>query len=387
MGLADKAVAKAKAVMRKCSTKHGVFASGGPHGYNSVWARDSMIGLIGTSCMDERKEFKKAFAATLRTLSRHQSKLGQIANCVDLYDKSRPKQVTFATLDSTLWYLIGHQFYARNYGDKALVEKYGKEIEKAFLWLRYQDLGEDGLPDQLPTTDWQDCFPHKYGHVLNTQALYYSALRLWHRRKSAAHVRRIVTGTTRAKIAMFNNREGFYYPWVWKNHNGIVEREQWFDSLGNVLAICFGLANKRNARKILNYVEANKVNEPFPLKAIHPPIRKGSGEWHDYFSKSLAARPHWYLNGGIWPYIGGFYVASLVADKQFSKADEELLKLAKANSLGRRFQWEFNEWIHPIKGKAMGSAYHAWSAGAYLFAYKSVQDKSVPLLGVLEAKK
>ena len=33
-------------VLEICSTKNGLYASGGKNGYTSVWARDSMISLI-----------------------------------------------------------------------------------------------------------------------------------------------------------------------------------------------------------------------------------------------------------------------------------------------------------------------------------------------------
>ena len=34
---------KALECLEKCSTKNGMFASGGKDGYNAVWSRDSMI--------------------------------------------------------------------------------------------------------------------------------------------------------------------------------------------------------------------------------------------------------------------------------------------------------------------------------------------------------
>ena len=53
MNLAEEAVLRAKETMMFCSTPNGIYASGGKDGYDIVFARDAMIGLIGTSCYDK----------------------------------------------------------------------------------------------------------------------------------------------------------------------------------------------------------------------------------------------------------------------------------------------------------------------------------------------
>ncbi len=375
MGITEEAFKQAKRVLQKCSTSHGMHASAGVHSYNMVFARDSMIGLIGASAADEQKEFKQQFALTLGTLAKNQSSSGQIPNAVDFWDNKRPKQATFATIDSTLWYLLGVRAFARNYKEKSIIKKHKPAIESAFCWLRCQDAGEDSLPEQLPTSDWQDCFPHKYGHTINSIALYYASLRAFGKNREAERVRKVATGRSKMDINLFSEEHGFFLPWQWKNHNGDREQEQWFDSLGNLLAVCGGFANKKQSETILSFIQENKINRPFPVRAIFPPIREHRPEWHSYFSKCLAAKPHYYLNGAIWPFIGGFHVAALVAAKQFDAAEHELVQLAKANRLGKKHRWEFNEWINPLSGRATGGTFHAWSAGAFLLAFKSLEKK------------
>ncbi len=380
MDLIGEGVLRAKETMMFCSTPNGTYASGGKDGYNSVFARDSMIGLLGTSCYDKEEEFKQQFAITLNTLAKHQSKHGQIPNCVDLFSK-RPTQVTFATMDSTLWYLWGLQFYKKNYKDSKLFSKHKMHIKQAFEWLGCQDAGEDFLPEQLPTSDWQDAFPHKYGHTINSIALYFAALKMYGKKSELKNVLKASSGQTPPKIQMFNHHLGYFYPWVWKNHDGDIEQETWFDALGNSLAICGGFATKKQAKRIVDFVEKKQVDKPYPIRAIYPPIKRGDKEWHSYFSKCLAETPHHYLNGGIWPFIGGFYVGALVKLRKFEKAKENLILLAEANKLGSKHKWEFNEWINPLTKKASGSDYHAWSAGAFLFAVKALEQKQLPVLG------
>jgi len=198
--------------------------------------------------------------------------------------------------------------------------------------------------------------------------------------KSAEKVKHIINGYERKDLMMYSKRKGYYLPWIWKDHDGIREQEDWFDSSGNLLAIIFGLAEKKRAESIIKFIKGHKVNKPYPVKAIYPPIEIHSSEWKDYFSKCIANEPYSYINGGIWPYIGGLYVVALVAVGKIKEAEIELDQLAKTNLLGKEHAWEFNEWIHPITGKASGSDYHAWSAGAYIFAYHAVKQKQVPLI-------
>jgi len=319
---------KAKDVIKKCSTKNGLFASAGKDGYDAVWARDSIISFLGASLV-KNALFKNTFRRSLITLSENQSSKGQIPNAVDKFSKRKP-HVDYQSIDSSLWFIIGHYAYKKRYKDNSLFNKHKKEIKKALLWLEYQDTGEKGMLTQLPTSDWQDAFPHKYGYTINTQALYYNVLNLVGEKKKAERLRLMANenGDTR----LWDDR--FYLAYRWKNHNKYKEIGTWFDTLGNLLAIVFGLADRKKAERILSYIGKNKINEPYPVKAIYPPIRKGSKEWQDYFEDCDARKPYNYLNGGIWTFIGAFYVLSLIKLRKFEKAEIELKKLAEANIEG-----------------------------------------------------
>jgi len=88
--------------------------------------------------------------------------------------------------------------------------------------------------------------------------------------------------------------------------------------------------------------------------------------------------PHCYHNGGIWPFIGGFYVASLLKSNKFREADKARVDLARLNRAGRSGPWEFNEWFEGEAGRPMGMAGQAWSAGIFLFAYYAVKRRRTP---------
>ena len=363
----DECYEKAKEVIKSCSTKHGLFASAGREGYNEVWARDSMISFLGASLIKEPL-FKNTFKQSLILLANNQSKKGQIPNAVDKFSDRKP-HVDYASIDSSLWYIIGHYAYNKRYKDNSLFKKYKKTIQKALSWLEYQDIGENGMLGQLPTTDWQDAFPHKYGYTINTHALYYKVLNLTGRKNDAKKLKFMVNENEGTKL--WNG--SFYAPYRWKNHNKYLEIGDWFDSLGNLLAIIFDLADKSKAEKILSYMDKKKINMPYPVKAIYPPIKKGTKNWQDYFEDCEAWKPYHYLNAGIWTYIGGFYVLSLIKLKKSKKAESELKKLAEANLKGN-----FPEWIDPLTKKPYGKL-QAWNAGAYILAYESLKKKKALL--------
>jgi len=359
---------KAIKVLERCAKPSGFFASGLPGGYQGLWARDSMITSLG-ACLVGNK-FKKTFQKSLELLSQNQSKLGQIPNAVGDFNKDRQSTITFNSIDSTLWYLIGQHVFAKSYKDNPLLKRYKNNINKAFLWLSYQDPNEDKLLVQQPTMDWQDAFPHKYGRVINTQALYYACLKMYKKNKLAERIKKVVNGEIEQYLSLYDKKLGYYLPWVWKNHDGDREQEQWFDASGNLLAITTGLATPEIAKSILDHIDKEKINRPYPCKAIYPPIKPEDKEWHSYFSQCLAKDPYQYLNAGIWPFIGGFYVAALVRAKQLSKAKKELELLSKA---------EFdNEWLDGKTGEAKGNAFQAWSAGTYIFASECLKRKKVP---------
>lgn len=372
----EEAYNKAIIVLEHCAKPYGFNASGLEGGYEGLWARDSMITSLGACFISEK--FKNTFQKSLELLSKEQSELGQIPNAVGNYDIDRKSKITFNTIDSTLWYIIGNFIYAKAYNDKTLLVKYRENIDKALLWLKYQDPNEDTLLAQQPTMDWQDAFPHKYGRVINTQVLYYAALLMFGQNKLAEHIKKVVNGENEKYLSLYDEGLGYYLPWAWKNHDGDREQEEWFDALGNLLAIVTGLASPEITQSILKYIEEKEINKPYSCKAIFPPIKPGDKEWHSYFSKCLAKNPYQYSNAGIWPFIGGFYVAALVKVKNYKKAERELNNLAKANKLGKEREWEFNEWLDGETGEAKGNPYQGWSAGAYIFAAESLEKKRVP---------
>lgn len=363
----QKAYEQAIKTIDKCIQPEGLYASGGKNGYKGVWSRDSFTTLLCVPFLKEKK-YQEVFKRSLSILAKNQSQHGQIPNAVLKFERKKP-QVDFSSIDSSLWFIIGHYIYKKRYNNK-IFKKHKKNIDQALIWLSHQDVGEDGMLEQLPTTDWQDAFPNKYGKTINTQALYYHVLCLTKNQKKARTLKKNINESE--KISLWNGN--FYNAYRWKNHNKYKEIGNWFDSLGNLLAIVFNLTDKKRTDKILNYIKKNKIAKPYPVKSIDPPIKKGSPHWKDYYMDCEAGTPTHYLNGGIWPFIGGFYVLALIKAKKFKEAKRELKSLAISNTKGNPFP----EWINPISKKTHG-IYQAWSAGLYILAHDSLKKKKVLL--------
>lgn len=97
-----------------------------------------------------------------------------------------------------------------------------------------------------------------------------------------------------------------YLPWVDYRACGY-----YFDTLGNVLAILSGIADEPFAAEILAYGEMVGIELPFPCRAVDPVAYPGGPDWMDMYRNFGLGRPHQYVNGGGWPFIGGLWVIAL----------------------------------------------------------------------------
>jgi glycogen debranching enzyme len=86
-------------------------------------------------------------------------------------------------------------------------------------------------------------------------------------------------------------------------------------------------------------------------------------------SRHRQNHPHQYHNGGIWPVIGGFWVAALARLGKRELARAELARLAAANAAAG---WRFSEWFHGRTHAPRGMAGQSWNAAAFLMAQRAL---------------
>jgi glycogen debranching enzyme len=90
--------------------------------------------------------------------------------------------------------------------------------------------------------------------------------------------------------------------------------------------------------------------------------------------------PGCYHNGGVWPFIGGFYVAALVAAGRMGLAERRLAALTDLVRMKREANvaWGFNEWVRADDGSPAGQDWQTWSASMYLYAAACVRTRRTP---------
>src|SRR5262249_10954130 len=92
--------------------------------------------------------------------------------------------------------------------------------------------------------------------------------------------------------------------------------------------------------------------------------------WRLYMGRHKQNHPHQYHNGGIWPFIGGFWVMTLALLGKRDLARTELEKLAAANEVGG---WRFTEWLHGETSQPKGMPGQTWNAATFLCAHKAIE--------------
>lgn len=411
---------RALEILHGCAAPAGFRASALAAGYPQVWARDSVITFLGAAAARD-PALIRAGRNSLETLGRFQSPRGLIPLNVNP-DSGYISTENAGALDANLWFILGHYLHLTLSGDSVFLNEHWNEIERAFLWLQYQDMNECGLLEVPEAGNWMDLLSIRY-NTLYDNVLYYAAALAYHEMQKALPPERELLCCytspeeihTRLNLLMWIDRcwvaehfaehleklkairlewfmlyhnigtissRPYYLPWV-----AFREYGDWCDGLGNLLAILTGVADGHRAGHILRFMLQVGMAEPYPTKAVYPPIYPGEKDWRDYFRSRTLNLPNQYHNGGIWPMVGGFHVAALVRAGEHEAAARLLVSLAEANRQGVREPWEFNEWMHGQSGHPMGYALQAWSAAMFLYAENAVRSGSLPLFDSLLAAK
>ncbi|MBA7637863.1 hypothetical protein ES703_45512 [subsurface metagenome] len=172
----------------------------------------------------------------------------------------------------------------------------------------------------------------------------------------------------------------YYALWSYK-----VYRSERFDLLGNSLAILSGIASPSRAKELVSWIEAecDSLREKGDLAVGLPPnlfpyIRPEDPDWIPRYQQYN--QPGEYHNGGIWPFVCGFYVAALVAAGRYRLAEKKLTALTDLIRPSREANVEFgfNEWLQAQDGTPQGEDWQSWSAAMYLYAAACVEKRNTP---------
>jgi hypothetical protein len=350
-------------------------------GYPEPYTRDLMISILGVAVTGDQ-ELIASIRKVLETLAKNQTPHGHITSLV--HDKDE-----VGSSDTTPLFLLGVGIFRKLTGEQDFLQE---AVLKSLTWMEYQSPSDRYMVAQQPTSDWRDeQWVIGYGLYVNT--LVYSCLRLLGQDERAAKLSNEINRLTidggfiphHIHEGLVVKNKPYYAFWSYK-----VYSSDRFDLLGNSLAILSGLTTAHQSEEIISWVEeeCEKMKKKGELAVELPPnffpfMLPNDPDWHPRYENFNL--PGNYHNGGVWPFICGFYVAALVAAERYSLAEEKLVALTKLIKISndKKLEFGFNEWIKAQDGKVMGQDWQTWSAALYLYAVKCVEDKKTPFFDVI----
>ena len=345
-------------------------------GYPEPYTRDLLIAGLGV-LVSGNERLVSSLRRVLETLAKNQSPHGQIPSLVhDPEDRGAS--------DTTPLFLFSVACFRLATGEHDFLEE---ATRKTLTWMEYQSPSDRVMVAQQPTTDWRDeQWALGFGLFVNT--VVYSYLRLYGQQEKANHLRSVMSRFTitsgiqhrHVHEGLVVRRKPYYALWSYK-----VYSSERFDLLGNSWAILSGIAPRSRADAIVSWVETecDAMRESGDLSLDLPPnffpfIQQGDPDWHLRYGRFN--RPGEYHNGGVWPFVCGFYIAALVAAGKHRLARAKLQSLTELVRPARLAQVDFgfNEWFRAQDGRPCGQDWQTWSAAMYLYATACVEKNATP---------
>ena len=353
-------------------------------GYAAIFGRDASVCAIGMALSGEPGLEREA-ATGLATLAAHQAPNGQIPKFVD----PRRDEADFwylGCIDATLWWLVGLALLDRLRPRRGLRRRFARRVRKALNWLACQEHQRFFLLQQNEASDWADIMPRS-GFVLYTNALWHLVKQLYwlpHAEDTRRNANQLFHPFS-ASLAEYRRARllAHYVRGRTRNRDLYLSFVNFAffgdegDVFGNVLAVLCGLADDAARHRTLRALERAGVNAPYPVRSVCVPIAEDSFLWRPYMSRHRQNFAWQYHNGGVWPFVGGFWVAALAAAGRRVDARRELVALARANALDG---WGFNEWLHGRTLAPSGMRGQSWNAAAFLIAHHAASART-PLFG------
>ena len=359
---------------------HGLPRTAG-WGYPEPYTRDLMISMLGIA-VSGNAHLLGVMRNVLETVAGNQTAHGHIPSLVHDPDER-------GSSDTTPLFLLAVAVYRNAAGEKHFLQG---AVRRALTWMEYQSPSDRYLVAQQPTSDWRD-EQWVMGSGLFVNSLLYSSLRLHAQHDRADGLRKdldrftVTGGRTRPHVPDGLAIRGLPYYALWSYK---IYSSQRFDLLGNSLAILSGLASASRARKMIAWIEAScaRMRKHGDLALDLPPnffpfIRPEDPDWLPRYKRFN--KPGDYHNGGVWPFICGFYIAALVAAGRHKLAEQKLSALTDLVRISRRssLPFGFNEWFKAQDGKPRGQDWQTWSAAMYLYAAKCVEEKRTPFFDAM----
>jgi len=317
--------------------------------------------------------------ASLEALAAQQAANGQIPKYVDPQGQDADFWY-LGCIDATLWLLIAVD-HVRRHG-RVGAAHWQDAVQRAIGWLLAQEHQSFRLLQQNEASDWADIMPRS-GYVLYTNALWFDVKRRYgidHAEATRHHFnhlfnpfQRDLPEYHRARLLRHYARRGRRDPGLYLSFVNLSFVGDEGDVFGNLLALLCGLADDAMARRIVRTIAAAQADTPYPVRVVLHPLTRQHALWRAYMGRHQQNIVHQYHNGGLWPFVGGYWVLALVQLGQHAQAEAALAHLAQANALDN---WRFTEWFHGRTLEPRGMAGQSWNAATFLLAERAVRARN-----------
>jgi len=345
-------------------------------GYPEPYTRDLMISLPGF-LLTGKPELCQQMRKTLEALAANQTSRGHIPSLA--HDREN-----LGASDTTPLFLFGLGAFRRALGEPNFLEH---AAQKAITWMRYQSPNDRVLVAQLPTTDWRD--EHwVLGYGLYVNALVHAYLPMYGLHEEAAELK-LAMNSLAHDLSTASGAEPAGLAVQGRPHYAAASFKIFHDDrcdvLGNSLAILTGIADRERAERVLDYIEAScdALRAGGDLAPRLPPcffpyMQPGDADWRPRYA--IYNQPGEYHNGGVWPFVCGFYVAACVSAGRHELARQKLEALAELVKPWHEdpCEWGFNEQVRAQTGKPIGRDWQTWSAAMFLYAHECVATGTTP---------
>jgi len=344
---------EAEAVVSKCATNNGFYASAGRYKYEywtrdfahsldtllelgyselvknhliQIWKRQNGEGEAPTLVISNRMAWRRKKLKRARETGKIPFMLEHQENIEFLFNQW--------TKDSTPLLLISTRKYTDYAHNKAFWDSKRNEIKKAVNYV--DSVTKNGF---LLGSDWRDTMTHLQDKaILSNQVVLYEMNKAVGREDEAEKLKKKIN-------AVFWN--GNYYVDFKGSKN--------FDVFGSSLAVLSGIIpQSRYDSTVLQLRESTSKYGMRNILIRDPGVEEKIVESCDQFST-------------IWPFVAGYAILALIKMQRDRFAESELAKLTALEG--------FSEWYDATRGEAKGSRDQLWSAALYLRAFNVLHRK------------
>ena len=364
-------------------TPHGILAASRSEAaearrYTRIFGRDAAI-CVMAMCGSGVDALEVGAVASLDALVAQQAPNGQIPKYVDPQGQDADFWY-LGCIDATLWWLIAVDHVRR--AGPVNPDRWQAGVDRAIAWLLAQEHQRFRLLQQNEASDWADIMPRS-GYVLYTNALWYDVKRRFGLADAEAthhhfnHLfdpfQRDLPEYHRARLLRHYARRGRRDPGLYLSFVNLAVSGHEGDVFGNLMAVLNGLADTAKCQQIVQTIDRAHADDPYPVRVVLHPLSRQHELWRPYMGRHQQNSVHQYHNGGIWPFVGGYWVMALARLGMQEQARSALTRLAQANALD---DWRFTEWFHGRTLKPMGMAGQSWNAATFLLARRAVEGEA-----------